>query len=215
MHDSVRGERFPTGPLRIGQRESGRPGGTGHRGKVKHAWRVRQAVVKVSHDERVVVPCLVEYAVVAPFERESPSVATDAGVKRHGEPPDAEHESPEVSHTMLVTGRGVHLVAQVRGGHGGILGERNPRIGVRKFSQEDFHEPINEREDSRQQPLPLRSLGVATITLLRRPGGALAGTLTFFTFPVIRGDATGTSGRRSRDLWHVFFLLFLAHDASS
>lgn len=199
MHHRVRGERFPTGPLRIGQRESGRPGGTGHCRKVKHAWRVRQAVVKVPHDERVVVPCLVEYAVVAPFERESPSVATDAGVKRHGEPPDAEHESPEVSHTMLVTGRGVHLVAQIRGGHGGILGEGNPRVRVREFPQEDFHKPTNERENTCQQSLPLRSLGVAMITLLRRPGGALAGTMTFLAFPVIRGSTAGTGGRQLSD----------------
>ena len=58
---------------------------------------------------------------------------------------------------------------------------------------------------------------MATITLLRRPGGALAGTLTFLAFPVIRGDAAGTSGRLSRDLWHgsLLLLLFLAHDASS
>ncbi len=75
------GERFPTGPLRIGQRESGRPGGTGHRGKVKHAWRVRAGSRKSTPRQRVVVPCLVEYAVVAPFEGEGPRIAAEAGVR--------------------------------------------------------------------------------------------------------------------------------------
>ena len=100
---------------------------------------------------------------------------------------------------MLVTGHGVHLVTQVRGGHGGIPGEGNPRVRVREFPQEDFHKPTNERENTCQQSLPLRSLGVATITLLRRPGGALAGTMTFLAFPVIRGSTAGTGDRQLSD----------------
>lgn len=132
---------------------------------------------------------------MTPFEREGPPVAVDAGVKRHGKPPDAENEGPEVHHAMLVAGRGVHLVAQVRGGHGGILGEGDPRVGSHEFPQEDFHEPADERENTRQQSLSLRSLGAATVTFLCRSGRALAGTMTLSAFTVIRGGAAGTGGR--------------------
>lgn len=59
---------------------------------------------------------------------------------------------------MLVAGHGVHLVAQVGGGHAGILDEGDPRVDARKFPREGSHEPVNECENARQQSLSLRSL---------------------------------------------------------
>lgn len=186
-------------------------------GKVKHAWCVGQAVVEVAHGERVIVPRLVEDAVGAPFKGEGPRIAAEAGVERHGEPANAENERPEVHHAMLVAGHGVHLVAQVGGGHAGILDEGDPRVDARKFPREGSHEPVNECENARQQSLSLRSLGAATIAFLCRSGGALAGTMTFSAFTVIRGGAAGTGSRQLFDRRRSFLfpLLFLAHDASS
>ena len=82
----------------------------------------------------------------APFKGEGPRIAAEAGVKRHGEPANAENERPEVHHAMLVAGHGVHLVAQVGGGHAGILDEGDPRVDARKFPREGSHEPVNECE---------------------------------------------------------------------
>ncbi len=118
---------------------------------------------------------------------------------------------------MLVTGRGVHLVAQVGGGHAGILTK-----GIHELTPASFRERVLTSRSTNAKTL-VNSRCLSDRLVWRRsrssvdPAGALAGTMTFSAFTVIRGSTAGTGDRQLSDRRRslLFPFLFLAHDASS